>query len=44
MNKVLLTGSAGHIGTSLRQQLRGVYHFRCLECVEKVIVWSNVAP
>jgi uronate dehydrogenase len=31
MQKVLLTGAAGRIGTSLRQHLRTVYHFRCLD-------------
>jgi len=31
MKKVLLTGAAGRIGTSLRQHLRGIYHFRCLD-------------
>ncbi len=31
MKKVLLTGAAGHIGTSLRNYLGNKYHFRCLD-------------
>ncbi|MCP4399599.1 MAG: NAD-dependent epimerase/dehydratase family protein [bacterium] len=31
MKTVLLTGSAGTIGTALRKQLGNEYHFRCLD-------------
>jgi uronate dehydrogenase len=31
MKKILLTGSAGKIGRSLRQELAGFYHFRCFD-------------
>jgi hypothetical protein len=31
MKKILLTGAAGKIGTSLRQELANYYHFRCFD-------------